>query len=41
MPPELAYGSKGVCLKDQECIVPPNSNVKYDVILKRVAVSPI
>lgn len=25
----------------QECLVPPNSNVKYDVILKRVAVSPI
>jgi FKBP-type peptidyl-prolyl cis-trans isomerase len=42
VPAALAYGEKGVCLPDsKECIVPPNTPVKYDVILKRVAVSPI
>lgn len=42
VPAELAYGEKGVCLPDtKECLVPPNSPVKFDLILKRVAVSPI
>lgn len=42
VPAGLAYGEKGVCLPEsKECLVPPNSPVKYDLILKRVAVSPI
>ncbi len=41
VPAELAFGEKGVCTEKGECLVPPNTNVKYDVILKRVAVSPI
>ncbi|GAB5030541.1 peptidylprolyl isomerase [Nannochloropsis oceanica] len=41
VPAELAFGEKGVCTDKGECLVPPNSNVKYDVTLKRVAVSPI
>jgi hypothetical protein len=42
VPPELGFGAKGVCVPDkEECLVPPNEVLKYDVILKRVAVSPI
>lgn len=41
VPAELAFGEKGVCTENGECLVPPNTNVKYDVTLKRVAVSPI
>ncbi|TFJ84406.1 hypothetical protein NSK_004391 [Nannochloropsis salina CCMP1776] len=41
VPADLAFGEKGVCTEKGECLVPPNTNVKYNVILKRVAVSPI
>jgi hypothetical protein len=41
VPAELAFGEKGVCTDKGECLVPPNSNIKLDIILKRVAVSPI
>lgn len=41
VPAELAFGEKGVCTDKGECLVPPNTNVKFDVTLKRVAVSPI
>jgi FKBP-type peptidyl-prolyl cis-trans isomerase len=44
VPPSLAYGEEGVCVEGQQgtdCLIPPNSIVKYDVILKRVAISPI
>ncbi len=37
IPADLAYGTKGVCLKDSnECLVPPNETLKYFVKLKSV-----
>jgi FKBP-type peptidyl-prolyl cis-trans isomerase len=37
IPPQFAYGSKGVCLEEgKECIVPPNETLKYVLKLKSV-----
>lgn len=36
IPAELAYGEKGVCLEN-ECLVPPNTNLKYFIRLIRTA----
>lgn len=36
VPPEFAYGTKGVCLESGECIVPPNETLKYVLKLKTV-----
>lgn len=41
IPPELAYGDRGVCLEDKGCLIPPNETLKYEIKLLRVAVSPI
>lgn len=41
LPPDTAYGSKGVCLATKECLVPPNETLGYDITLIRVAVPPI
>ena len=46
VPPSMGYGDRGVCLdKDdvnkEKCLIPPGSNLKYQLQLKRVAVSPI
>ena len=46
VPPSMGYGERGVCLdKDdvnkEKCLIPPGSNLKYQLQLKRVAVSPI
>eukprot|EP00617_Octactis_speculum_P008757 CAMPEP_0185771252 /NCGR_PEP_ID=MMETSP1174-20130828/63894_1 /TAXON_ID=35687 /ORGANISM="Dictyocha speculum, Strain CCMP1381" /LENGTH=197 /DNA_ID=CAMNT_0028457055 /DNA_START=33 /DNA_END=626 /DNA_ORIENTATION=+ len=37
IPSELAYGTKGVCTADGECLIPPNTDLKYFIRLKRVA----
>jgi FKBP-type peptidyl-prolyl cis-trans isomerase len=39
IPSKYAYGEKGVCVAGQsgkECLVPPNTNLKYFIKLKRV-----
>ena len=41
VPPELAYGDRGVCLENGECLVPPGETLEYDVTLKKLAVAPI
>lgn len=40
IPPELAYGEKGVCLDDGECLIKPGSTLVYDVYLKRSSIPP-
>ena len=35
-PSSLAYGSKGVCTENGECLVPPNTDLKYYIKLVRV-----
>ena len=37
VPSALAFGEKGVCTDDKECLVPPNTDLKYFVRLIRVA----
>ena len=36
IPAEFAYGSKGVCIVNEGCIVPPNEPLKYFLRLKSV-----
>ena len=40
IPPELAFGNKGICLEDGECLVKPGSTLVYDIYLKKSAVPP-
>jgi FKBP-type peptidyl-prolyl cis-trans isomerase len=40
IPPSLAYGDKGVCLDDGECLIKPGSTLVYDVFLKRSSIPP-
>lgn len=40
VPPELAYGDKGVCLDDGECLIKPGSTLVYDVFLKKSSIPP-
>lgn len=40
VPPELAYGEKGVCLEDGECLIKPGSTLVYDILLKRSSIPP-
>jgi len=39
IPANLAYGSKGVCTENGECLVPPDTNLKYFLRLLRVTIS--
>lgn len=41
VPPELAYGARGVCVENKGCLVPPSETLTYDIELVRVSVSPI
>lgn len=46
VPPSMGYGERGVCLDKEDvnkekCLIPPGSNLKFQLQLKRVAVSPI
>lgn len=40
IPPSLAFGEKGVCLDDGNCLIKPNSSLVYDISLKRSAIPP-
>jgi FKBP-type peptidyl-prolyl cis-trans isomerase len=40
IPPELAFGQKGICLEDGECLVKPGATLVYDVYLKKASIPP-
>mmetsp|Transcript_12927 Transcript_12927/g.23414 ORF Transcript_12927/g.23414 Transcript_12927/m.23414 type:complete len:206 (-) Transcript_12927:227-844(-) len=40
IPPSLAYGDKGVCLDDGECLIKPGSTLVYDIYLNRRSIPP-
>ena len=40
IPPELAFGEKGICVDEQGCLIKPGSTLVYDVSLKRKAIPP-
>lgn len=40
IPSDLAFGDKGVCLDNGECLIPPKSTLVYDIYLKRKAIPP-
>jgi FKBP-type peptidyl-prolyl cis-trans isomerase len=40
IPAELAFGDKGLCLENGECLIPPKSTLVYDIFLKRTAIPP-
>jgi FKBP-type peptidyl-prolyl cis-trans isomerase len=40
IPPSLAFGDKGICLENGECLVKPKSTLVYDIFLKRSAIPP-
>lgn len=40
IPSALAYGERGVCADNGECLIPANTNLKYFIRLKKVAILP-
>ena len=40
IPPSLAYGDKGVCLDDGECLIKPGATLVYDISLKKSTIPP-
>ena len=42
IPPELAFGEKGICLEDNpdECLIKPRSTLVYDISLKKSTIPP-
>lgn len=40
IPPELAFGDKGICLESGECLVKPKATLVYDIYLKKSAIPP-
>jgi FKBP-type peptidyl-prolyl cis-trans isomerase len=40
IPPELAFGDKGICLENGECLVKPGSTLVYDILLKKSSIPP-
>ena len=40
VPASLAYGDKGVCLENGECLVQPGERLQFELTLKRVAMPP-
>eukprot|EP00565_Helicotheca_tamesis_P009628 CAMPEP_0185728666 /NCGR_PEP_ID=MMETSP1171-20130828/4021_1 /TAXON_ID=374046 /ORGANISM="Helicotheca tamensis, Strain CCMP826" /LENGTH=188 /DNA_ID=CAMNT_0028397395 /DNA_START=78 /DNA_END=644 /DNA_ORIENTATION=+ len=40
IPPELAYGEKGVCLESGECLIKPGATLVYDILLKKSSIPP-
>eukprot|EP00588_Corethron_pennatum_P008312 CAMPEP_0194286860 /NCGR_PEP_ID=MMETSP0169-20130528/33464_1 /TAXON_ID=218684 /ORGANISM="Corethron pennatum, Strain L29A3" /LENGTH=189 /DNA_ID=CAMNT_0039033389 /DNA_START=55 /DNA_END=624 /DNA_ORIENTATION=+ len=40
IPPSLAYGEKGVCLEDGECLIKPDSTLVYDINLFKTSIPP-
>jgi len=39
-PPDMAFGEKGICQEDGECLIKPGSTLVYDVYLKKSAIPP-
>ena len=40
IPPQLAFGDKGICLEDGECLVKSGSTLVYDIFLKKSSIPP-
>jgi hypothetical protein len=40
IPPSLAFGDKGICIENGECLVKPGATLVYDIFLKRSAIPP-
>lgn len=40
IPPNLAFGDKGLCLDDGECLIKPGATLVYDVYLKKSSIPP-
>lgn len=40
IPPSLAFGDKGLCLDDGECLIKPGATLVYDVFLKKSSIPP-
>jgi len=40
IPSDLAYGEKGVCLENGECLIKPGATLVYDVFLKKSSIPP-
>jgi len=40
IPPDLAFGDKGLCLESGECLIKPKSTLVYDIFLRRSAIPP-
>lgn len=40
IPPKLAFGDKGLCLDDGECLIKPGATLVYDVYLKKSSIPP-
>ena len=38
--PDLAYGDKGVCLENGECLIKSGETLVYDVVLKKTSIPP-
>lgn len=36
IPSKYAYGAKGVCIKEGECLIPPNEKLRYAIKVKTV-----
>lgn len=40
VPANMAFGDKGICIDNGDCLVKPGVDVRYDLQLKRVAPTP-
>mmetsp|Transcript_15269 Transcript_15269/g.21592 ORF Transcript_15269/g.21592 Transcript_15269/m.21592 type:complete len:192 (-) Transcript_15269:2893-3468(-) len=40
IPPNMAFGDKGICIEGGECLVKPGSTLVYDVFLKKSSIPP-
>lgn len=40
VPASMAFGDKGICIENGDCLVKPGMEVRYDLQLKRVAPTP-
>jgi FKBP-type peptidyl-prolyl cis-trans isomerase len=40
IPPNLAFGEKGICVEGGECLVKPGATLVYDIFLKKSAIPP-
>ena len=40
IPPKLAFGEKGLCIMDGECLIKPGATLVYDIYLKKSSIPP-